>query len=465
MAAPVEMPASPVDTISAIATATGGGVGIVRLSGPHAEGIVARLVRPWPSHPDSHRLYHGHVHLPETGERVDEVLACVMRRPHSYTGDDVGELHGHGGAVVLGRLLEATLKSGARLALPGEFTRRAFENGRIDLTRAEAVAEVIAARTQRALEAAQALREGALELAIRSLRERLVGALAEMEGAIDFPDERLDAQSPVELALVMRDLEAEVSALSRSHASARLLGGARAVLVGRVNAGKSSLFNALVGRERALVDAAPGTTRDAVEAVIDLAGIPLQLIDTAGERFTRDLPAGGAAEADLERRGIELGRGRLREADATLLVVDGTIGFGEGEQELWSRLPERPRLIVWNKRDCAGPATGLPDGAAVVETAAPLGMGIEALRRALGRLLGERDPDAGVQVVSARHAEALGEAAMALGRAAEALEADHPLELGAVDAHAALSRLGLITGETASAELLDAIFARFCIGK
>ena len=268
------------ETIAAIATGVGGGIGIVRLSGPQAEPIIAGLVTPWPkSRPPTHKLHFGRVRDPATGEIVDEVLACVMRAPRSYTGEDVAELHAHGGARMMQRLLELVLAAGARLAEPGEFTRRAFEAGRLDLTRAEAVAELIAARTDRALAAARSLHSGALEKEVRGLRSELVRALAELEGAIDFPDEQPDARPEAESARVVRELETRFLALAATYRKF-VRERAEVALVGRVNAGKSSLFNALCGDERALVDPDPGTTRDVLEADLDLGGAWVRLIDT-----------------------------------------------------------------------------------------------------------------------------------------------------------------------------------------
>ena len=446
------------DTIAAIATGLGGGVGIVRLSGPQAEAIVARLMTPWPkSRPPTHKLHLGRVRDPKSGELGDQVLACVMRAPHSYTGEDVAELHGHGGVRVLRQLLDATIAAGARQAEPGEFTRRAFEAGRIDLTRAEAVAELIAAHSDRALRAAQAMQAGALERAIRELRGELVNALAELEGALDFPDEQLDARPEHESGRVLADLGRRFSSLAGTYR--RFLSErAEVVLVGRVNAGKSSLLNALVGEERALVDAEAGTTRDVVEAELEIGGVSLRLLDTAGERIGEDA-------AGVEARGVALGRRRRERADLVVLVVDATVGFTDGERALWDAFGTIPCVIAWNKRDLGAAPAGLPEGARVVETAAPTQLGVDALKQALVSALGEADDDGSVLRVSGRHRDALLDGAAALERAASALERGEPSELAAVEARDALHHLGRVTGETVDADVLDAIFARFCIGK
>jgi tRNA modification GTPase len=446
------------ETIAAIATGVGGGVGIVRISGPRAEAILAQLVVPWPkSRPPTHKLHLARVKDPRTGELIDEVLAVIMRAPRSFTGEDVAELHGHGGSRVLQRILDCVVAAGARLAEPGEFTRRAFEAGRIDLTRAEAVAELIAARSDRALKAAQALAGGALEKEVRALRNDLVHALAELEGGIDFPDEKVDARPETESARVLDGLRARFLALAGTYRKF-VHERAEVVLLGRVNAGKSSLFNALLGEERALVDAGAGTTRDVLEGELELDGVGVRLIDTAGERLD------GAAAERVEQRGLELARKRRARADLAVLVVDGEQGFGEGERSLWQSLADLPRVVAWNKRDLGAPR-GLPEGATVIETTATSGAGVAGLRQVIRIGLGVEDDGEGVLRVSRRHQEALLDGAAAIERAARILHEGEPSEVAAVELRDALHHLGRVTGETVDADVLDAIFSRFCIGK
>jgi tRNA modification GTPase len=450
--APSTSPLGSRDTIAAIATAVGGGIGIVRLSGPRAAEIIGKLLRPWPPKPQSHKLQRTIAYDLATSARIDEVLAVVMRAPKSYTGEDVAELQGHGGPLVMQRLLEAVLTAGARLAEPGEFTRRAFEAGRIDLSRAESVAALIGARGERALRAAQAMNAGALADKITRLRQRLVATLAELEGALDFPDDAGDAAPEAASARALADISREMRAMAASYRPA-LFRPAEVALVGRVNAGKSSLLNALVGQERAIVDEAPGTTRDAVVAEVALDGVAVTLVDTAGEREDAER---------LELRGLALGRARAAHADLVLLVVDGAVGFGDVEQRLWQSIAGA-KLIAWNKRDL-GRARELPADAIVVETAAPTGEGVAALGAAIARAIAG-DADESVAVVSERQARALDDGAATLERAAGVLAAGEPPEVAAVDARRALDALGRVTGETVDADVLDAIFARFCIGK
>jgi tRNA modification GTPase len=428
---------------------------VVRLSGPRAGAIVAALVRPFPDAPESHRLYHGYAHDPSSGERLDEVLACVMRAPRSFTGEEVGELHGHGGAANLARLLEAARTAGARLAEPGEFTRRAFLAGRIDLSRAEAVALKIAARSERALRLAQAHADGALAERVADFRRRVVEVLAEVEARIDFPEEDLDFAPGGQLALTLSRLAGEVARLAATELRGRLaLEGAEVVLAGRPNAGKSSLLNALLGEERALVDGAPGTTRDAVEGELSLGGLKVRLVDTAGER---DGEAGV-----VERRGVELGRKRRARADLVVVVVDGSVGFGPLEDRLLAEATAA--VVAWNKSDI-NKINGLPAGVRAAETVAPRGEGLTELRALIAAALGAASDGGELLIASARQRAALEEAEASLASSAASLACGAPPELLAVDLRTALDRLSRITGESVDPSVLDQVFARFCVGK
>lgn len=453
---------SPADTICAIASGTGGGVGVVRVSGPDAEVILRKVAPRLPAVLGSHVLRHVRIVDPESGELVDDALACVMRAPRSYTGENVAEIQAHGGAANLARVLAAVQRAGARLAQPGEFTRRAFLTGRIDLTQAEAVAELIAARSERAARLAQAHLRGAVRGEVERVRERVLAALAEVEAGVDFPDERLDFSPLPALGTAVGEAAREARALADSHRRGRLAtSGVDVALVGRANAGKSSLLNAIAGEERALVDAAPGTTRDFLEVEVDLAGLRAVLVDTAGERETGP---------GLEQRGLELGRKRRERADVVVLVVDGSLGFGAAEAQLLDEVRGRegfgvPVVVAWNKRDLAPVPVGLPSHLPVVATCAASGEGVPELVQALRRAAGDGGADEGVIVTSDRQHEHLASAALSLEAAANALRASAPPELAAVDLRAALSRLGEVTGQSVDGAVLDRIFARFCIGK
>lgn len=470
------------DTIAAIATPPGpGGIGIVRVSGPGSSRVVATLLRRAETAFADRRLVHGFAYDPRTGERLDEVLAVVMRGPRSYTGEDVGEIHAHGGGLNVARILGAALAcAGVRPAEPGEFTRRAFENGRLDLTRAEAVLAVIGAASERALRAAQAQLAGALGARVEALREEAVALRAEVEASIDFPEEDLDFLPMGTVALRAARLAEEAARLAGSYRVGRALTeGVEVALVGAPNVGKSSLLNALVGEERAVVTPEPGTTRDYVEARVVWDGVPVTLVDTAGERETTN---------EAERRGLELGRKRAARADLIVEVRDAAADgadpgegwpstgddaasgaraggvVGQSAARVAVGAEKRPgggfRIVVWNKCDLA-PA---PSGGLAVS--ARTGEGLDALRaRILAVLLGDGGEVEGVIVTSERQRRLLDEAAVAAARAAEAARAARPAELVAADLRACAARLGEVTGADVEEAMLDALFARFCLGK
>jgi len=450
------------ETICAVASAVGGAIGVVRVSGPASEAIARRLAPGLPTEVQSHHQYLVPIVEPRTAAVIDQALVCVMRAPRSYTGETVVELQGHGGEANLAGLLAATLAAGARLATPGEFTRRAFLAGRLDLAQAEAVAEVIAARSDRALRVAQAQLGGALSAQVRRLRERCLAALAEVEAGVDFPDERLQPAGPAALEAEVRSTAVAVEELAGTFARGRLLGeGVDCALVGRTNAGKSSLLNALVGEERALVDAAAGTTRDFIEATLEHEGVRLTLVDTAGER------SGAAA---LEERGLVLGRARSARADVVVVVIDGVAGFGEVEARLLEAqrvgaAGPRAVLLAWNKSDLCAVVTGLPSGLEALPTSARTGAGVAGLLAAIRRAAGDVGAEEGLTVTSLRQHDLLAQAGAALDRAAVALAEAAPLELVAVDLGVAVDRLGQIIGEAVGDDVLDRVFARFCIGK
>lgn len=439
-------------TIAAIATASGpGGVGIVRISGPHAVPILARVLRRSEGEFIDRHLIHGWAWDILSEEKVDEVLAVAMRRPRSYTGEDVGEIHGHGGLMNMARLLRLVFDAGARAAEPGEFTRRAFQNGRLDLTRAEAVADVIGAASERALRVAQAQLQGRLGEVVERLHSRVVGLLAEVEAAIDFPSEDLDFVPLAEVAAQAASISTELQKLAGTYVTGRALReGVQIALVGAPNVGKSSLLNAFVGQERAIVTPEPGTTRDYVEARVVWEGVPVLLIDTAGERD---------ALGEAERRGVELGRARARHADVIVRVEDATVTCGS-KSGLHKSVGEG-EVRIWNKIDL----TPGPQGELGVS--AVTGDGLNELRRMiLNRVLGSSsEGDEAEIVTSERHRQLLDEAAGSVGRAALIAKEARPHELVAVDLREAANRLSAIMGVDSGEAVLEQIFSRFCIGK
>jgi tRNA modification GTPase len=456
----VPSPVAANDTIAAVATAVApgeGSVAIVRLSGPEAEAIATALfVAPGGQVWESHRVLYGHVCDPASGERVDEALLLLMRAPRSFTRETVVEFHCHGGLICVQRVLELALAAGARRALPGEFSQRAFLNGRLDLTRAEAVSELVTARSRRAAQLAMAGLDGGLQQRIAALRERLLDQLAELEARVDFEDD-LPPLDGVAVAEALGAVQAELQALVRDGERGQLLReGLRVAIVGRPNVGKSSLLNRLSRRERAIVTDLPGTTRDLVESELVLQGVPLTLLDTAGIRSTDDR---------VEQLGIERSRAALRSADVVLLLFDLAAGWRPDDQQLRQAVPDGvPLLVVGNKADQL--ASGVaPAPEADVCVSALNGSGHAQLETALLRCCGHGDVQ-GLQVALNRRQQDLAAAAAAslqasLGAAREQL----PWDFWTIDLRAAVRSLGEITGEEVSEAVLDRVFSRFCIGK
>ena len=434
------------ETIAAIATAAGvGGVGIVRLSGPSAIAIAADALGVAEAELDR-RVRVGWAH-DRAGRRLDQVLAFAMRAPASFTGEDVAELHGHGGAHNLERLLAAVIERGARIAEPGEFTRRAVASGKLDLLRAEALLEVIHAGSERAWRLAQANLGGRLGEQVAALERRALAVLAEIEGAIDFPDEDLALAAGAD---VDREIVALAEACGRLAEGFRhgraITEGVTVALVGAVNVGKSSLLNALVGRERALVGAAPGTTRDWLEVADTWNGVSVTLIDTAGLRSTDD---------PVEQRGIALGEARVASADVVVVVNDGQASSDAG-----ARFAERA-VLVRSKADLGdAPVAGLA-------TSATTGQGLDELRRRVLAVAGVADQEGSEQafVTTARQRALAAAARDALSAAGSARREQRPSEVVAVELREASRALAQLRGVEVGERVLDEVFARFCIGK
>ena len=452
------------DLIAAVATPPGpGGVGIVRLSGPGAHRAAAQVFRPMQrgaltDAPDR-LLVYGTVLGPE-GEGIDRGLAFVSHAPHSYTGEDTAELQCHGSPVVLGLVLEALYQAGARPARPGEFTQRAFLNGRLDLTQAEAVIDLIEADSARAVRNAAGQLAGALSRRIGGVYDALTDLMAHFCAVLDYPDEDLDPFRAEGMAAVLAEQGAALAALLQTAARGRRLrGGVVCALVGRPNAGKSSLLNALAGYERAIVTDRPGTTRDTVEAAVSLAELPFRLIDTAGLRASDD-PA--------ERLGVARSRAAMDEADVVLLVCDGTASPGDEERALLAELGERA-VVVRSKADRPAVWDALP-GSETVAVSARTGAGLAELEAVLGRrgaalLPAVRAGAQGLMLTNARQTDAVRRALEAVRRAEEGLGAGLPPDLLLTDVEDALAALGELTGRTVREDVTDRIFSRFCVGK
>jgi len=433
-------------------------VAIVRLSGPEAEAIGRHLFRaPGDQAWESHRVLYGHVCDPASGERVDEALLLLMRAPRSFTRETVVELHCHGGLICVQRVLELVLACGARRALPGEFSQRAFLNGRLDLTRAEAISELVTARSRRAAQLAMAGLDGGLQARIAALRERLLDQLAELEARVDFEEDLppLDGDAVAEeLSAVRRALEQLVADAERGQL---LREGLKVAIVGRPNVGKSSLLNRLSRSERAIVTDLPGTTRDLVESELVLQGVPLTLLDTAGIRSTSDR---------VEQIGIERSRSALQAADAVLLLFDLSAGWCAEDAALRDLVPAGvPLLVVGNKADQLAATASSVSSPADVCISALTGAGESELVAQLLARCGHSDPQ-GVQVaLNRRQQDLAAAAASSLGASLEAAQQQLPWDFWTIDLRAAVRALGEITGEEVSEAVLDRVFSRFCIGK
>jgi tRNA modification GTPase len=456
------------DTIAAIATALGeGGIGVVKVSGPEAHAIAKGLFVPASPNGGAsqaaplmpRRLTFGHIRNPRSGEVVDEVLVAYMPAPHSYTRQDVVEIQAHGGIVPLRQILKLVLMAGARLAEPGEMTLRAFVNGRLDLAQAEAVLDVIQARTEAALRVATEQLGGKLSNQVRTVRAQLVHLLAYLEASIDFVEDDIPSQE------VIPPLQETAGALQDMLASADrgliYRQGIRTAIVGRPNVGKSSLLNALLRGERAIVTPIPGTTRDTLEETINVQGMPLVLVDTAGIR--------NATDDEVERVGVARSRSALERADMALLVVDGSQALDEADQDIATLIGHKPGLLVINK--CDLPQVELPSdllsAAPRLKVSALTGEGITDLEDAIVELVfGGAVTSADTPLVSNPRHQA------SLKRALDHVQAAQGGQMGglspdlvAIDVREAVDALGEITGETVSEDLLEAIFSDFCIGK
>ena len=445
-------------TIAAVATAVAAGEGsvaIVRISGPEAERIGQSLFKaPGDQDWESHRVLYGHVCDPQSGERIDEALLLLMRAPRSFTRETVVELHCHGGLISVQRVLELVLSAGARRALPGEFSQRAFLNGRLDLTRAEAISELVTARSRRAAQLAMAGLDGGLERRISVLRERLLDQLAELEARVDF-EEDLPPLDGSAVATELEQVQQELRQLVADGQRGQLLrDGLKVAILGRPNVGKSSLLNLLSRSDRAIVTDLPGTTRDLVESELVLNGVPLTLLDTAGIRDTDDR---------VEQLGIARSRAAVQAADVVLLLFDLLDGWTAADQALLDLIPkEVPHLVVANKADQV-PAPG--ETPAQLCISALTGAGHDQLVEQLLICCGHSG-EQGLQVaLNRRQQDLAAQAAASLQGSLDAAVQQLPWDFWTIDLRAAVRAMGEITGAEVSEAVLDRIFSRFCIGK
>ena len=455
------------DTISAIATAQGeGGIGIIRLSGEQAIAVAEKMFRPASgkalSDYASHRAVYGRI-VDEAGQVIDEAMVLIMKAPHSYTKEDVVELQCHGGVMPLRKTLALTYAHGARPAEGGEFTKRAFLNGRLDLSQAQAVMDIITAKTDRSLKMATGHLTGAFSAKIKSFRQEILGQIAHLEAAIDFPEDEVDDVVTESVAEKVVEVRNNIAKLIKTAGTGRILrDGLMTAIVGKPNVGKSSLLNALLQEERAIVTDIPGTTRDSIEEYATVGGVPLRIIDTAGIRATEDV---------VEKIGVEKARQMVSEAALVLALFDGSRPLDSEDEEILSLLAGRDAIVLLNKSDLQSVVTADTLAAkaqvSVIEISTKENHGLDTLVQAIQDKVygGAVAADEGSFVSDERQANLLRQADVHLAAALQTIEAGMGLDFISIDLRSAWEKLGEITGDTVGEDIIDEIFSKFCIGK
>lgn len=454
------------DTIAAISTPLGeGGIGIVRLSGSEAITIASKIFQS-PKGVNllkvkTHTIHYGFIIDPDTGEKIDEVLITVMRAPHTYTREDVVEINCHGGYITLKRILDIVLKQGVRLAEPGEFTKRAFLRGRIDLSQAESVIDLIRAKTEHAQKIALEHLSGKLSQKINELRDSLMRVCAHVEAYIDFPEEDIDGMTAGEILEEINRIKNEIKYLIEGYEEGKIYReGLTTAIVGKPNVGKSSLLNALLMKDRAIVTEIPGTTRDIIEEYVNIKGMPLKIVDTAGIREAHDL---------VEAEGIKRTLRAVELAELVLLVLDSSRPVNSLDEEIINKIMDKRVIVVINKKDIKSKEFQIPDSLKnkpIIEISALTGEGIEELKELIfNTTITGRYAQEGVVVTKLRHKQALEKALQAIHNAVKSFRENEPLEITAMFLREGLSFLGQIVGVVTTEEILDLIFNEFCIGK
>ncbi|MGM0471156.1 MAG: tRNA uridine-5-carboxymethylaminomethyl(34) synthesis GTPase MnmE [Bacillota bacterium] len=459
------------DTIAAISTAIGeGGIGIVRISGPEAITVADQIFVSDQDETkslaaaDTYTAHYGHIVEPQSKEVVDEVICLVMKAPRTYTKEDIVEINCHGGAVPVQKVLDVVLNTEVRLAEPGEFTKRAFLNGRLDLSQAEAITDIITSQTEAGLQAAMDQLEGGLSAEIEQIKDRVLELLAHLEASIDFPDDEIEDFDPAELEERVAEVVGLIEDLLASSERGKIIReGIQTAIIGKPNVGKSSLLNALLREKRAIVTEVPGTTRDVIEEVININGVPLKIIDTAGIR---------EAEDEVEQIGVEKSEEFLKRADLVLLVLDAADGITTADEEIIELAEGKDTIVVVNKIDLESEV----DIAAVkeevgtdyvVQTAAIDGNGIDELEELISDLVldGKVQSNDQTLVTNLRHKQALEAAYESIKRVEQTISQGLPADFATIDLKEALEELGKITGDTVDEDIIDRIFADFCLGK
>ncbi|WP_346355100.1 tRNA uridine-5-carboxymethylaminomethyl(34) synthesis GTPase MnmE [Azotosporobacter soli] len=457
------------DTISAVATAVGeGGIGIIRLSGVNAVKVAENLFKPTNKSPvaqlASHQLTYGKVVDSLSGQAVDEAMLVVMRSPRSYTKEDVVEIHCHGGPVPLRRTLELTLRHGARLAEAGEFTKRAFMNGRLDLVQAEAVMDLIRAKSDASLSMALGQLQGSLSTKVKEMRHEILALIAHLEATIDFPEEDIDELTTQEVRSRLTALLTQMDHLLAGRKTGRILReGLETVIIGKPNVGKSSLLNALLREQRAIVTDIPGTTRDIIEESVSIRGIPLKIVDTAGIRETKDI---------VEKIGVERARALIEKADLILLLLDASAPLTDEDKEVLRLLEGKEAMIILNKSDLPPlwQETDLQQeiaGKKILKLSVLDGSGLDELEEAIVKLVysGAVSPKENAFLQNVRQADLLEKASEQAKDALRTIDAGLPPDFVVVDLRSVWESLGEITGDTVGEDIIQQIFSQFCIGK
>lgn len=455
----IHQPYCPGETIAAIATPPGeGGVAIIRISGQEALKIAAKVFSGPISSYRSHTAHFGQVRNAE-GEHIDDVLLLVMLGTRSYAGEDTVEIHCHGGSLITRRVLNAVLAAGARFALPGEFTFKAFMNGKIDLAQAEAVQELICAKNERALDAAEQQLLGRLSQKISNFQNNLTQTTAILEAWVDFPEEGLEFATMEEICQDLGQVKQEMEQLAATFHDGKILhDGLSLCLVGCPNVGKSSLMNALLDKDRAIVSHIPGTTRDVLEDYLRLNGLHLKISDTAGIREAQEF---------IEQEGIRRSKEVMQRSDLILLVLDAHLGLQAEDQELLNQVPKHKTIVVWNKVDLPHSPLPVLDFLHVIHLSAKQRQGLEELRHQIDQVIWDKGPPSKEEVLitNIRHQEALIDAIQAIQKAIHGLQQGISPEFLTFDMRQCLNALGKIIGSNINEDILSAIFSKFCIGK
>jgi tRNA modification GTPase len=455
------------DTIAAVATSLGeGGIAIIRVSGVDSLKMVSTIFKGKNDRSlqdiKSYTMRYGHVIDRESSEIIDEVVISYMKGPRSFTAEDTVEINCHGGVVATNRVLEEVIKAGARLAEPGEFTKRAFLNGRIDLSQAEAVIDIIRAKTELSMKSALAQSEGRVSREIKALRDKLLGIIAHIEATVDYPEDDLEETTSKITASQLSSVLSEIEKLLSSADEGKILReGLDTVIIGKPNVGKSSLLNALLMETRAIVTDIPGTTRDVIEEFMNIDGVPVKIIDTAGIRETEDI---------VEKIGVEKSKEKINEADLIILMLDVSRTLDTEDLEIIDYIKDRKYVVLLNKSDLPNRLNNEKLGALssqfIIEVSAKTGEGLDRLKNVIKELFFKGEVTSkDAMITNARHKQALIRAKEGCTAALQALKDTFAIDLASIDARNAWMSLGEITGETLEEDIIDKIFSEFCVGK